>query len=78
MKLIAHSDRSKEEQQEKQQKNPKSNLLSECQVATQIEAKLGLILGTHAPVNRRPEHILLLASALCEPYAQTPPNNLQK
>lgn len=78
MKLIAHSDRSKEEQQEKQQKKNESNLLSECQVATQIEAKLGLISGTHAPVNRRPEYMLLLANALCEPYAQAPPNNLQK
>lgn len=59
-------------------KKTESNLLSECQVATQIEAKFGLIFGTHAPVNRRPEYILLLANALCEPYAQAPPNNLQK
>lgn len=42
---------------------------------TQILAKLSLISGTHAPVNRRPEHILIFANVLSEPYLQTPPRD---
>lgn len=45
---------------------------------TQILAKLSLISGTHAPVNRRPEHILIFANVLFEPYLQTPPRDLCK
>lgn len=58
--LIAQ--KSKAEQQEKQGKkqNSVSNIQMPGGCTTQVLAQLWLIFGTHAPVNRRPEHILNL------------------
>lgn len=59
----------------KKQNNSVSNIQMPGGYTTQILAKLSLISGTHAPVNRRPEHILIFANVLSEPYLQTPPRD---